>query len=89
MSEEHSHIHPTIKGISFSESTLDGSPLRIAIVHARWNKPVIDALLQGVLSKLKAVGVVENNIVVQNVPGSYELPIAVSKYVKLPSADTR
>ena len=72
---------PTIKGISFSESSLDGSPLRIAIVHARWNKPVIDALLQGVLSKLKAVGVKASNIVVQSVPGSYELPMAASKYV--------
>jgi len=73
---------PTIKGISFSESSLDGSSLRIAIVHARWNKPIIDALLQGAISKLKAVGVKESNIVVQSVPGSYELPMAVSKYVK-------
>ena len=72
---------PTIKGISFSESSLDGSSLRIAIVHARWNKPVIDALLQGVLTKLKAVGVKASNIVVQSVPGSYELPMAASKYV--------
>ena len=73
---------PTIKGISFSESSLDGSSLRIAIVHARWNKPIIDALLQGAVSKLKAVGVKENNIVVQSVPGSYELPMAASKYVQ-------
>ena len=72
---------PTIKGISFSESSLDGSSLRVAIVHARWNKLIIDALLQGAISKLKAVGVKENNIVVQSVPGSYELPMAVSKYV--------
>ncbi|KAF9644102.1 dimethylribityllumazine synthase [Thelephora ganbajun] len=72
---------PTIKGILFSESSLDGSSLRIAIVHARWNKPVIDVLLQGAISKLKAVGVKENNIVVQSVPGSYELPIAVSKVI--------
>ena len=70
---------PTIKGISFSESSLDGSSLRIAIVHARWNKSVIDALLKGAISKLKLVGVKENNIVVQSVPGSYELPMAVSK----------
>ena len=74
---------PTIKGISFSESSLDGSSLRIAIVHARWNKPIIDSLLQGVISKLKAVGVKENNIVIQTVPGSYELPMAASKYVTL------
>jgi len=73
---------PTIKGITFSESSLDGSSLRIAIVHARWNKPVIDALVQGALSKLKAVGVKASNIVVQSVPGSYELPMAVSKYVE-------
>lgn len=72
---------PTIKGISFSESSLDGSSLRIAIVHARWNKPIIDALLQGVISKLKTVGVKENNIAVQSVPGSYELPMASAKYV--------
>lgn len=70
---------PAVGGISFSESTLDGSPLRIAIIHARWKKPVIDVLLQGVLSKLKAVKVKESNILVQSVPGSCELPMAVSK----------
>lgn len=72
---------PTIKGVSFSESSLDGSSLRIAIVHARWNKPIIDALVQGAVSKLKAVGVRESNIVIQSVPGSYELPMAVSKVI--------
>jgi len=72
---------PTIKGVSFAESSLDGSSLRIAIVHARWNKPVIDALVQGAVSKLKAVGVKESNIVIQSVPGSYELPMAVSKVI--------
>ena len=80
---------PTIKGISFSEPPPDGSSLRIAIVHARWNKPVIDALLQGAISKLKSVGVKESNIVVLSVPGSYELPMAVSKYVKLLAAESR
>jgi len=72
---------PTIKEVSFSESSLDGSSLRIAIVHARWNKPIIDALVQGAVSKLKAVGVRESNIVIQSVPGSYELPMAVSKVI--------
>jgi 6,7-dimethyl-8-ribityllumazine synthase len=80
---------PTIKGITFSESSLDGSSLRIAIVHARWNKPITDALLQGAIFKLKASGVKESNIVVQSVPGSYELPMAVSKCVKLSAADAR
>ena len=77
---------PTIKGISTSESSLDGSSLRIAIVYARWNKPIVDALVQGAISKLRAVGVKETNIVLQKVPGSYELPIAVSKCVELSAA---
>ena len=74
---------PTIKGITFSEPALDGSSLRIAIVHSRWNEAIIKHLLQGAISKLKATGVKEDNIVVQSVPGSYELPLAVSKCVKL------
>lgn len=56
-----------------------GSNLRIGIVHARWNKKLIDALLQGTLKSLKAGGVKQENIVIQTVPGSYELPYAVQK----------
>ena len=71
----------TIKGPSNAETTYDGSTLRIAIIHARWNKTVIDALVAGTVAKLKASGVKEQNIVIQSVPGSFELPFAVSKYV--------
>ena len=59
--------------------TYDGTPLRIGIVHARWNKEIIDALLAGTLSKLRAAGVRDENIVIQTVPGSYELPYAVQR----------
>lgn len=69
----------TIKGIEVSEEKFDGSKLRIGIVHARWNKSVIDALVSGAVEKLKERGVSEQNIVIQTVPGSYELPFAVSK----------
>lgn len=58
---------------------LDGSALRIGIVHARWNLPIIEALVNGATSKLKELGVKEDNIVVQSVPGSFELPFAASK----------
>lgn len=71
---------PTIKGIDPSGVKYDGSPLRIAIVHARWNKLVIDALLEGTIQKLKEQGVKENNIIVQSVPGSFELPLACSRF---------
>ncbi|KAI0136415.1 6,7-dimethyl-8-ribityllumazine synthase [Xylariales sp. AK1849] len=55
----------------------DGSALRIGIVHARWNTTIIEPLLKGTKDKLLASGVKESNIVVQSVPGSWELPIAV------------
>jgi 6,7-dimethyl-8-ribityllumazine synthase len=70
----------TIKGLVKSDVQYDGSLLRIAIVHARWNKPVIDALVAGAVAKLKERGVKDGNIVIESVPGSFELPLACSKY---------
>ena len=71
----------SIKGPAPPPAKLDGSPLRIAIVHSRWNEAVIEALVTGTITKLKEHGVKETNIVVQSVPGSYELPLACSKCV--------
>jgi 6,7-dimethyl-8-ribityllumazine synthase len=59
--------------------TYDGSALRIGIVHARWNKEIISALLEGTLRSLRAAGVRDENIVIQTVPGSFELPYAVQR----------
>ena len=70
-----------VKGITPSDVKFDGSSLRIAIVHARWNKSIIDALVSGTVTKLKERGVKETNIVIESVPGSYELPLACSKCV--------
>ncbi|KAE9974188.1 hypothetical protein BLS_005822 [Venturia inaequalis] len=57
----------------------DGSELRIGIVHARWNAKMIDALLAGAKKSLKEAGVKDENIILQTVPGSYELPFAVQR----------
>ncbi|KAF2133954.1 6,7-dimethyl-8-ribityllumazine synthase-like protein [Dothidotthia symphoricarpi CBS 119687] len=59
--------------------TYDGSGLRIGIIHARWNTKLIDALLDGTKKALADAGVKEDNIVIQSVPGSYELPYAVKQ----------
>ena len=71
----------TVKGLVPSDVEYDGSNLRIAIVHARWNKAVIDSLVAGAVAKLKERGVKESNIVIQSVPGSFELPLACSKVI--------
>lgn len=58
----------------------DGSSLRIGIIHARWNTTIIEALVSGTKKALKSQGVKEENIVVESVPGSYELPLAVQRF---------
>lgn len=69
----------TLKGPGASEKH-DGSKLRIGIVHARWNTTIIEALVGGTKKALLAQGVKEENIVVQTVPGAYELPLAVQRF---------
>ncbi|KAF2854562.1 6,7-dimethyl-8-ribityllumazine synthase-like protein [Plenodomus tracheiphilus IPT5] len=68
----------TLKGPGAPKS-YDGSGLRIGIIHARWNTKIIDALLDGTKKALAQAGVKEDNIVIQSVPGSYELPYAVKQ----------
>ncbi|KAH0536699.1 hypothetical protein FGG08_006440, partial [Glutinoglossum americanum] len=68
----------SLKGPGDAQS-LDGSGLRIAIVHSRWNSSVVDRLVSGAKKSLGEVGVREENIVVQSVPGSWELPLAVHR----------
>ncbi|RXK37867.1 6,7-dimethyl-8-ribityllumazine synthase [Tremella mesenterica] len=72
---------PTIKGLPPPPTTYDGSSLRIAIVHARWNTVIIDSLVQGCITKLQSQGVKRENIVVKSVPGSYELPFACQRLI--------
>lgn len=71
----------SIKGIGPAKLQVDGSALRIAIVHARWNEKVIESLVNGAVTKLKERGVKESNIVIESVPGSFELPLACSRYI--------
>jgi 6,7-dimethyl-8-ribityllumazine synthase len=50
--------------------------MRIGIVAARFNEPLVNALLARVQAGLVAAGVRENNISVVRVPGSHEVPWA-------------
>ena len=68
-----------VKGLDASQTKFDGSDLRVGIVHARWNAAVVKSLLDGAVRKLHESGVKPQNIVIQNVPGSYELPFACKK----------
>jgi len=76
-----SSLDKTVKGLVLSDVQHDGSNLRVGIVHTRWNKEIVDALIEGAILKLKERGVKENNIVLQSVPGSYELPLACQRVI--------
>lgn len=54
---------------------LDGRGLRIGVVRARWNAPIVERLAQGVGRGLAALGVDPADVVDETVPGSFELPM--------------
>lgn len=71
-----------VRGLGQIDQKYDGSKLRIGILHARWNRPIINALVDGAIKQMKALGVKEENIIVETVPGSYELPFGSRKFVE-------
>lgn len=54
--------------------------MRIAIVKTNWNTVVVDALVAGCEARLKELGAV--HIVVEEVGGAFELPLAASVLAK-------
>ncbi|KAI9018400.1 putative 6,7-dimethyl-8-ribityllumazine synthase [Hyaloraphidium curvatum] len=72
----------TIKGLTPRADLLDGSELRILILHTRWNLPIVMSLVDGAAADL--VGkfkVKKENVTVAAVPGSYELPFACKAHI--------
>ena len=55
---------------------LDGSPLSIGIVQARFNEDITNALAAACIAELRALGVEEKNIQHVLVPGALEVPVA-------------
>lgn len=72
----------SIKGPSVAPTSFpNASSLRIGIVHARWNETCINPLVKGCVDSITKAGVKMDNIVIESVPGSWELPIACSRSV--------
>lgn len=59
---------------------LDGSGLRIAVVGALFNGRVTDSLMKWCREGLTRHGVSEGDIVVEWVPGAFELPLAAKAF---------
>ncbi|MDR1779573.1 MAG: 6,7-dimethyl-8-ribityllumazine synthase [Tannerella sp.] len=54
-------------------SVPDASGMRIAIVVSEWNETVTEKMLEGACNTLEKFGVKAENIIVERVPGSFEL----------------
>jgi 6,7-dimethyl-8-ribityllumazine synthase len=55
---------------------LDGSDVRVGIIRARWHEDLTGSLVDGVKESLTQCGVKPDNIIVSEVPGAFELPLA-------------
>lgn len=56
-------------------SVPDAGNYRFAIVLAEWNHEITGALCEGAVNTLKKHGVKEDNIIVEYVPGTFELTL--------------
>jgi|TARA_B110000014_G_scaffold256486_1_gene239642 6,7-dimethyl-8-ribityllumazine synthase len=65
----------------------DGKNFRIGIVVSEWNSNITDALKNGAVDTLLENSVGEENIVVWNVPGTFELPFACKHMLQTQDVD--
>jgi 6,7-dimethyl-8-ribityllumazine synthase len=59
------------------KANLDGKGLRIGVVVSRFNAPVCNALLRSCRKGLAECGVADQNVVLAEVPGALEIPLAL------------
>jgi len=55
---------------------VDGSSYKVAVVIARWNEEITSLLADACIKTLKEAKLKDENILVEYVPGSFELPLA-------------
>jgi 6,7-dimethyl-8-ribityllumazine synthase len=69
------------------DSSPDGAGLRIAVLVARWYPEVTDRLRDAALATLAAAHVRDDDVVVVDVPGCFELPQAAAWVARAGMAD--
>src|SRR5687767_2272125 len=56
--------------------------VHVAIVAARFNADIVDALLDGCLRRLHELGIDADRVQVQRVPGAFELPFTAQAFAR-------
>jgi 6,7-dimethyl-8-ribityllumazine synthase len=67
-------------GSQTTQQNFDASPWRVAIVAARFNAALVDQLIDGATRAWSKHGGDAENLIVQRVPGAFELPLAALKF---------
>ncbi len=65
----------------------DATGMRFGIVVSRWNPEVTENLFRGAIETLIKAGALERNIIRQDVPGSFELPLGAKFQLNSVKAD--
>ncbi|RLJ70173.1 6,7-dimethyl-8-ribityllumazine synthase [Hydrogenivirga caldilitoris] len=69
------------------EGELRAEGIRFAIVAARFNHLLVDRLVEGAIDCILRHGGSEDNIELARVPGSWEIPVAVKKFLEREDID--
>lgn len=75
------------KSLKMIEGNLNGTGINFGIVTSRFNSTVTESLLSGAVDCLRRHGVLEEDITVVRVPGSFEIPTAARRLVKKKEID--
>ena len=75
------------KSLKMIEGNLNGTGINFGIVTSRFNSTVTESLLSGAVDCLRCHGVLEEDITVVRVPGSFEIPMAARRLVRKKEID--
>ena len=64
-----------------------GNDMKFGIVVSEWNYDVTGALMRGAVETLKKHGVLEKNILIKHVPGSFELTLGGQFFAEYTDVD--
>ena len=68
-------------------SVPDGKKMKFGIVVSEWNYEITGSLARGAVDTLKKHGVIDDNILVRHVPGSFELTLGGQFFAEYTDVD--
>lgn len=77
----------TQPSISDVPALINADRKKVGIVVSEWYKDINDLLLSGAESVLEKAGLPKDNLIVENVPGTFELPVGAKMILQKYSLD--